>query len=476
MQLGSPEKKPAGPMHPLSKLDEEQKPMQTSFPPGFTWGAATASYQIEGAWKDDGKGESIWDRFCRTPGKVLNGDTGDVACDHYHRWSDDIGLMKSLGLQAYRFSISWPRILPQGSGRKAPAGLVFYSRLVDGLLAAGIEPFVTLYHWDMPQSLEDRGGWPARDTAQAFAEYTEVVVRRLGDRVKRWITLNEPWVSAFLGYDVGMHAPGRRDKAQAVAAAHHLLLAHGWAVPVIRRDSTSSQVGITLNLSPQAPASPSDADRLAARQEDGTLNRWFLDPIMGCRYPQDIVEYYNARYKIALAFDQPGDQDAMGAQLDFLGVNYYTRGIARSEEISESKNEPRTVFPNPHRTEMGWEVYPEGLHELLTWLHKDYAFPAYYITENGAAYRDQLRPDGRVDDPERIAYLREHFKAAAQAIAEGVPLKGYFVWSLLDNFEWALGYTRRFGIVYVDYPTEQRIPKASAHWYGKVIDGNAVTE
>ncbi len=452
--------------------------MSISFPPGFTWGAATASFQIEGGAKDDGKGESIWDRFCRTPGKVLNGDTGDVACDHYHRWQSDITLMQSLGLKAYRFSIAWPRILPLGggTGRKNPAGLDFYSRLVDGLLGAGIEPFVTLYHWDLPQALQDRGGWPVRESADAFAEYAELVARRLGDRVKRWMTVNEPWVSAIMGYYTGEHAPGHADMREAMAAAHHLLLGHGWAVPIIRRDSPGCQVGIALNLSPQVPASPSDADAEAARFIDGANNRWFLDPISGRRYPQDVVEALSAREGILLDFDRPGDQDAIAAPLDFVGINYYTRGIVRSDEIPERKNEPRTVLPNPNPTDMGWEVYPEGLYQLLIRLKKDYQFPAYYITENGAAYPDTIGPEGRVDDPRRVSYLREHFSAAAQAIGEGVPLKGYFVWSLTDNFEWAYGYTKRFGIVYVDYPTQQRTPKASAGWYRRVIETNAVEE
>jgi beta-glucosidase len=446
--------------------------MATQFPKGFIWGSATASYQIEGAWKADGKGESIWDRFSHTPGKVANGDTGDVACDHYHRWPQDIALMKELGLQAYRFSIGWPRILPQGTGKVNPAGLDFYSRLVDELLSAGITPYATLYHWDLPQAIEDRGGWPDRGSAYAYAEYTEAVVRVLGDRVKNWITLNEPWVSAWLGYFTGEHAPGHKDMRETILASHHLLLGHGLAVPIIRRDSKGAQVGITLNLSVHYPASPSEADAEAAQIADGTGNRWFLDPVNKGSYPEDVI----AKFKLDMGFVEMGDLDAIAAPLDFLGINYYTRNIARNDDVPEAQNEPRTVFPNPDPTEMGWEVYPEALYELLTRLKKDYTFPAYYITENGAAYPDAVGPDGKVDDPKRVAYLREHFKSAARAIAEGVPLKGYFVWSLMDNFEWAWGYTKRFGIVYVDYPTQTRIPKASAHWYSGVIADNAVSD
>jgi beta-glucosidase len=440
------------------------------FPPGFLWGSATASYQIEGAWQEDGKSESIWDRFSHTPGRISDGATGDVACDHYHRWRDDIALMGSLGLQAYRFSTAWPRILPDGYGKVNQAGLDFYSRLTDGLLQAGIEPYVTLYHWDLPQVLQDRGGWPARLSAQAFVEYADAVTRRLGDRVKNWITLNEPWCSSILSYFLGEHAPGRRDLGEAVAAAHHLLLAHGWAMPVIRQNSPGCRAGITLNLSPQIPASPSEADALAARQGDGMLNRLFLDPLSGRGYPQDMIEDYRQE----MPYVQAGDLAVIAAPMDFLGVNYYMRNIARSEAIPESENEPPTVTPNPDLTEMGWEVYPEGLYEILARLKADYDFPAYYVTENGMACADHVGADGQVFDSRRVAYLRDHFIQAARAIAEGVPLRGYFVWSLVDNFEWSFGFSKRFGLVYTDYTTQQRTPKASARWYSRVIAENAV--
>ncbi len=440
------------------------------FPTGFLWGSATASYQVEGAWQEGGKGESIWDRFSHTPGKIQAGDTGDVACDHYHLWRDDIALMRALGLKAYRLSIAWPRILPTGHGKVNPVGLDFYSRLVDELLAAGIRPFVTLYHWDLPQTLQDRGGWPARSTAEAYVEYAEAVARRLGDRVHDWMTFNEPWVSAFMGYEWGIHAPGHSDRHEAFAAAHHLLLAHGWAVPVIHRDSPGSQVGIVLNLSPHHPASPSTADALAARLGDAKNNRWFLDPLVGRGYPEDLRDALG----LSLDFVQSGDLAAIATPGDFLGVNYYTRTIHRSDAIPETANKPRTLFPNPNPTTMGWEVYPEGLYELLTRLKAEYPFPAYYVTENGAAYPDQVGADGQVDDPLRVAYLRAYFAQAARALAAGVPLRGYFVWSLMDNFEWAYGYSQRFGLVYVDYKTLHRTPKTSARWYSRVIRENAV--
>lgn len=446
--------------------------MITSFPSDFVWGAATAAYQIEGAWNEDGKGESIWDRFCHTPGKIANGDTGDVACDHYRRWREDVALMREVGLHAYRFSISWPRLVPEGRGRVSAAGLDFYSQLVDALLEAGIEPFVTLYHWDLPQALQDQGGWPARATAEAFVEYADLVTRSLGDRVKYWITLNEPFVSAFVGYLEGRHAPGHTDLDEALAAAHHLLLAHGWAVPVMRDNNPEAQVGITLNLSPQTPASPSAADRAAAWRQDGIINRWFLDPLSARGYPADIVCHYGR----PIDFVQANDLKAIATSLDFLGVNYYARGVVRSDVVREAENAPRTIFPNPERTEMGWEVYPESLYELLGRLHFDYHFPAFYITENGAAYSDQIGPNGQVHDPLRVAFFKGHLRAAARAIAVGVPLRGYFAWSLMDNFEWAYGYSKRFGLIYVDYQTQRRILKTSGHWYRQVIAANAVVD
>ena len=401
------------------------------FPNGFAWGAATASYQIEGAWDDDGKGESIWDRFSHTPGKIDNGDRGDVACDHYHRWQEDIGLMKTMGLRAYRFSISWPRVLPEGSGRVNQVGLDFYSRLVDSLLKAGIEPYVTLYHWDLPQTLQDQSGWPARMIVNAFTEYADLVSRSLGDRVKNWITLNEPHVSAFVGYFEGHHAPGHTNLQEAIAASHHLMLSHGRAVPLIRTNSLGAKVGIALNVSPAVAASPSLADRQAARFEDGRVNRWFLDPLAGRGYPYDITQTYRSDIKCV----QPGDLEEIAVPLDFIGINYYFRTIARSKSIPEGENLPRTVLHTGETTEMGWEVSSDGLYDILGRLRFDYNFPAIYITENGAAFGDQVNPNGQVDDPERLSYIKRHLQQVERAIASGVPVKGYFAWSLLDNFE-----------------------------------------
>lgn len=444
--------------------------MAIIFPKGFVWGAATAAYQIEGAANEDGRGESIWDRFSHTPGNVLNGDTGDVADDHYHRWPQDVALMQSLGLKAYRFSIAWPRIIPDGIGAVNDAGLDFYDRLVDGLLAAGIEPFVTLYHWDLPQALQDRGGWPNRDSAAWFADYTAVVSRRLGDRVHNWITLNEPWVSAFLGYMMGVHAPGIRDPKAAMQATHHLLLAHGQAVSILRRNGNgATRVGITLNLTWVDPASDRPEEVEAARRQDGFANRLFLDPVFKGCYPGDFMELCG---DLAPQIEE-GDLQQISAPLDFLGVNYYTRSV-----VADDPNMPmlrtRSIQPaGAEYTEMGWEVYPEGLYRLLRRLHEEYAPDAIYITENGAAFPDTVE-SGRVHDERRIAYLREHLTSCWRAIQEGVPLRGYFVWSLLDNFEWGYGYSKRFGIVFVDYATQERIPKDSAFFYRDVIAANGL--
>jgi beta-glucosidase len=442
------------------------------FPQGFLWGSATAAFQIEGATREDGRGESIWDRFCATTGKVLNGDTGDPVCDHYHRWRDDITLMKSLGLQAYRFSIAWPRIIPQGRGQVNPAGLDFYDRLVDGLLDAGIRPFVTLYHWDLPQALEDAGGWPARDTASAFADYADVVVRRLGDRVKHWITLNEPWCSAFLGYWTGDHAPGIRE-GPVLAAAHHLLLGHGLALAALRAAYPDVQAGITLNFSPADPASDSDADRAAAWRYDGFFNRWYLDPLYRSAYPEDMLELYARLGQTPPV--QPDDMRIIAAPMDFLGVNYYSRAVIRDDPQAGGLRYAHER-PEGEYTHMDWEVHPDSLRRLLERLHAEYAPGVLYITENGAAYPDDIAPDGSVHDQDRIRYLARHLVACHDAIEAGVPLRGYFVWSLMDNFEWALGYSRRFGIIYVDYETQRRIPKDSALFMRRVIAANAVEE
>jgi len=444
--------------------------MATTFPEGFVWGTATASYQIEGAVCEDGRGESIWDRFCHTPGHIAGGDTGDVADDHYHRWQEDLRIMKELGLGAYRFSIAWPRVIPDGTGAVNPAGLDFYERLVDGLLAAGIEPYVTLYHWDLPQALQEKGGWPNRDSASWFADYAAVVSARLGDRVHHWITHNEPFVAAFEGYGNGEHAPGICDPKAALQAAHHLLLSHGLAVPVLRQNGDEgTQVGITLNLTWVDPASERPADVEAARRYDGALNRFFLDPLFKGAYPADLLAYA----RDMAPHVEPGDLLQISTPIDFLGVNYYSRAIIADDPKGGPLAARQVVPAYAELTEMGWEVYPEGLYKLLRRVHDDYRPHALYITENGCALADRV-VDGRVHDERRIAYLREHLLQARRAIDEGVPLRGYFVWSLLDNFEWAFGYSKRFGLVYVDYATQARILKDSARWYQQVAAANAV--
>jgi beta-glucosidase len=432
------------------------------FPPDFLWGAAVSAYQIEGAVDVDGRGESIWDRFSATPGKIVNGDNGAVACDSYHRYREDVKLIQELGLNAFRFSVAWPRIVPEGRGQVNEAGLDFYDRLVDELLAAGIEPFVTLYHWDLPQALEERGGWPARATAEAFAEYVDVVSERLGDRVRHWITQCEPWVVSWLGYGKGEHAPGRQSEADALAAAHHVLLGHGFAADVLRRRSSEAKVGITIDLVAFHPLTDSDADIAAVASSDGSRNRWILDPVLRGEYPEDMLEAFAP----ILPAIEDGDLQTIAAPLDFLGVNYYTRTVVRADPEDGS---PLTVDARDvERTDMGWEVYPDGLFELLVRLRDDYELPPLYVTENGAAYSDR-RDNGTVDDPRRISYVDRHLTAIKRAMDEGISVHGYFLWSLLDNFEWAFGYSRRFGIVYVDYATLERVPKASYRWYRDYI-------
>jgi beta-glucosidase len=431
---------------------------RTAFPPGFLWGTGTAAYQIEGAASVDGRGPSIWDRFCATPGKVRNDESGEVACDFYHRYRDDIALMRELGVNAFRLSISWPRILPDGRGRVNAAGLDFYDRVVDELLAHEIQPLVTLYHWDLPTALEDAGGWPERSTIDAFGELAEAVAGRLGDRVGHWLTQNEPWVVAWLGYGYGVHAPGRISAADALAAAHHVLVSHGLATEVLRRESPGSQVGITVDLEPVYPASDAPEDLAAARVLDGERNRWFLDPLLRGTYPHDVLE----RHAPNAPPVRDGDMALITAPIDFLGVNYYQRRVV----AGTADGGWRTVHQDdsPH-TDMGWEVSPDGLRDLLVRLHDDYAPPPIVITENGAAFGDARTHDGCVRDPERTAYIAAHIEAIGRALDDGVAVGGYFVWTLLDNFEWAFGYARRFGLVYVDFQTLERVPKSSFHWY-----------
>ncbi len=437
----------------------------SNFPAGFLWGAATAAYQIEGAAGEDGRGESIWDRFSHTPGKVVNGDTGDVACDHYHRWRTDVALMKALNLGAYRFSIAWSRIVPDGRGGVNEAGLTFYERLVDALLAAGITPWATLYHWDLPQPLEDAGGWPNRATADAFAEYANVVSRRLGDRIKHWITLNEPWCSAFLGYWTGEHAPGRTSFADAIHATHGLLLAHGQATTVLRQNVPDARIGIVLNPSQVYPATDSELDRAAAYRQDGFANRWFLDPLYGRGYPTDMLALYGPNVVPEIL---PTDLEVIAAPTDFLGVNYYSSSFVRDDPQNRPLGVRHGPAPTDEKTAMGWAVYPQGFTDLLVRLARDYPTGPLYVTENGAAYPDEAPINGRVADPLRTSYYARHLAAARAAIDAGAPLQGYFAWSLMDNFEWAFGYTRRFGLIYVDYATQERTIKDSGKWYAGV--------
>ncbi|EWM19236.1 GH1 family beta-glucosidase [Kutzneria sp. 744] len=443
------------------------------FPEGFLWGAATAAYQVEGAAAEDGRCESIWDVFSRTPGRTVNGDTGDVAANHYHLLDVDLALMTELNLDAYRFSVSWPRIIDD-DGAINRKGIDFYERLVDGLLDRGITPFLTLYHWDLPQRLEDRGGWANRDTAQHFADYAQVVHEALGDRVHNWTTLNEPYCASLLGYGAGVHAPGRREPKAAAAAVHHLLLAHGMARSIIRGD-----VGITLNLYPVQPVNPYDAQDIdAARRVDGLQNRLFLDPVLRGEYPADVLEDL-----APLGFAdhiRPGDLNLIGAPLDTLGVNYYTGhhvtghvGDRTPEWIgSEHVHNVGRGLPT---TAMGWEELPDGLFTVLNRLHDEYPRLPIHITENGAAYDDTV-VDGRIDDHARRRYFEQHLGAVRDAIAAGVDVRGYFAWSLLDNFEWAEGYAKRFGIAHVDFDTFARTPKLSGRWYATVARANALPE
>jgi beta-glucosidase len=432
--------------------------VERRFPQGFVLGAATASYQIEGAARADGRGESIWDRFSHSPGRVKGGDTGDVACDHYHRYREDVALMAELGLDAYRFSVAWPRVLPAGTGPVNEPGLDFYDRLVDELLRRGITPFVTLYHWDLPQALEDAGGWPVRATAEAFARYARIVAERIGDRVRHFATFNEPLIVSDHGYRLGSHAPGRTEPEAALAAAHHLLVAHGSAVGEIRTAAPGASVGIVLNLEPQHPATAHPLDVEAAGVAHDQVNRWFLDPVVGRGYPEDGARAWGWRREEI----RPGDPDLVAAPIDFLGVNYYFRSIVRSPVLRGLDEQP----DEPERTAMGWEVYPAGLVEVLEFAASRTGDLPIYVTENGAAFPvDEVDPSR---DPDRVRFLRRHLAAAQEAIERGVPLRGFFVWSLLDNFEWAQGYGPRFGIVHVDYGTMERRVRDSGRFWASV--------
>lgn len=445
------------------------------FPESFVWGAATASYQIEGAVDEDGRGPSIWDTFSRTPGNVAMGHTGDVACDHYHRYRSDVRLMRELGLKAYRFSVAWPRIQADGTGPANPKGLAFYDRLVDALLEAEISPYVTLYHWDLPQALEDRGGWPLRDTAYRFADYAAAVHDRLGDRVEHWTTLNEPWVSAFLGYGNGVHAPGRKDAGDAERAAHHLLLAHGLAAERLRELGARSLMLVVNSAPVLTPAQvndpssvPDEADAAAVDRIHALLTRRFLDPVLRGRYPDEIR--HEAR---------DGDLEIISTPIDLVGINYYNPCVVQAApgepaDLAWPGSEGiRFAAADAPTTAMGWPIVPDGLSRLLVRLSRDYPEVGFMVTENGAAF-DDVVDGGRVRDDDRIAYLAEHLREVGHAIEAGADVRGYLVWSLLDNFEWAFGYDERFGLVHVDYATQARTPKDSALWYRDVIAGNGL--
>ncbi len=437
-----------------------------AFPPGFRWGLATAAYQIEGAVGLGGRGPSIWDTFAHTAGRSRHGDTGDIACDHYHRWRDDLDLLAEIGVTDYRLSVSWSRLQPTGRGELNPEGVAFYRAVLGGLRGRGIRPLVTLYHWDLPQPLEDGGGWPVRETATRFADYAGLVVRALGDLATDWVTLNEPWCSAFLGYGSGVHAPGRTDDRAAVAAAHHLNLAHGLALLRIRAEQPEARVGISNLVTDVVPATDSPADGAAAARLDAASNRMFLDPVYLGDYSPLVREVF-----ADLEFDQlivPGDSETIAAQTDFAGINHYQRVHASHDEatghlrVSERPAEPAT-------TSFGWSIIPDSLTAVLTRVTRDFTTLPIYVTENGASFNDYLDPNGEAVDVERVAYLRSYLDAAASAIRAGVDLRGYYAWSFLDNFEWAEGYSKRFGLVFVDYRTQTRVPKLSAHWYRRLI-------
>ena len=429
------------------------------------FGAATAAFQVEGATRADGRGESIWDRFCRTPGAIANGETADVACDHYRRWRSDLDLVAALGLESYRFSIAWPRVQPVGRGAVNDAGLRFYRALAEGLRERGIEPIATLYHWDLPQALQDDGGWAARDTAARFAEYARIAGAALGDVVTQWITHNEPWVVAFPGHAHGTKAPGIRDWPTALRATHHLLLSHGLAVQALRAAAgPGAVVGITLNLAPVHPAAPGADHAAAATRMDGHLNRWFLDPVLRGRYPDDMLALYEPLHGGPPAAERGADLAVIAEPIDFLGVNYYCPQCVLAAPDAGPLG-LRHAPPRPPTTTMGWEVEPSGLHELLLRLRGDYGAPPIYITENGASFDDPPAVGGVVEDPERTAFLRGHLEALGRAVADGVDVRRYCVWSLIDNFEWERGYDKRFGIVHVDYRTQERTPKRSGLWY-----------
>jgi beta-glucosidase len=443
------------------------------FPEGFLWGAATASYQIEGSPAAEGKGESIWDRFSHTKGNVWDEETGDLACDHYRRYREDVELMADIGLNAYRFSVSWPRIFPDGGGKPNEKGLDFYRHLVEQLQKNKIRPAVTLYHWDLPQTLQDKGGWGNRDTAKYFAEYAAYLFENFDLPIDRWITINEPWVIAYLGHAFGVHAPGVHDFSTALQVSHNLLLGHGLAVERFREAGRKGEpIGITLNLAPVQPFTDSAADQAAAWSADGFMNRWFLDPIFKGTYPQDMVDIFSRSFTLPVI--EKGDDRVIAEPIDFLGINNYTRVLVEAGSSADDFMGNPINPQGAEYTEMGWEVYPQGLYELLTRVHRDYGPLPLYVTENGAAFPDEPDKNGTVDDPRRINYLQTYLLECWKAMEEGVPLQGYYVWTLMDNFEWAFGFSKRFGLVYIDFETQKRLLKNSAHWYKAVIKRNGL--
>ena len=458
--------------------------MSSTFPKDFTWGTASSSYQIEGAFDKDGRGQSIWDTFSKTPGKVVNGDTGDTACDHYYRFEEDIAIMKQLGVSAYRFSIAWPRLFPQGDSLREERGFDFYNRLINALISAGIEPMVTLYHWDLPQALEDKGGWANRSIVDNFAAYAKACAEAFGDRVTNWITLNEPWCVSWLGYSNGVHAPGKKDFNLAIAASHHTALSHAAASRAIRESRPDAIVGLTVNMNNIHNESPNDSEvRDFISLNDANLNRWWIDAFTTGQYPQELIAVYGDRVKDVIL---PGDSALLKVETDFLGVNYYCDGFVRSPRPEDKPAIEGGFMPFPQRvdqsapadlaknlTAMGWVITPEGLGNLVKRIHRDWPeIPYIVITENGGAFND-VKVDGEIVDEARISYLVAHLQSLQSAINEGAPVRGYFAWSLLDNFEWAEGYEKRFGIVYVDYETFERTPKSSFNKYKEIIAANS---
>jgi beta-glucosidase len=443
-----------------------------TFPKGFLWGTASASYQIEGAWNEDGKGESIWDRFCHTPGKIKHGDSGDVACDYYHRYSDDIAMMSEMGLTASRISLSWPRILPQGHGTINQKGLDFYSRVVDEMLRRNIKPFVTLFHWDLPQAIEDAGGWPNRDTASYFRDYAAIVADRLGDRVKHWMVFNEPWVFTVFGYLAGIHAPGRNEPAEGMRATHVVNLAQGLAVRAIRdKGHKPEAVGTAFSMSPVHPENPaSKDDRDAAERWHGFFNTWFLETVMNGRYPE---VYVNGKFADRVEI-RPGDLETIKAPLDFVGINLYTRQVVAYDPTDTNLGAKQVRPDGKEFTDFGWEIYPKALSEMILRITKDYNRPAIYVTENGCSYGDGPGADGEVRDERRVSFLRRYIAEVGRAIQQGADVRGYFTWTFTDNFEWAEGYAQRFGIVYCNFKTQQRIVKQSGKWYSRLARANAL--